>query len=214
MVKLSTIFWNALNLTNLRWQRRIRCTFSYLPLLLVHSVHNCCLCWWKGPVTHYLLRSPFYLFLKTEASISQSAVKERVNMDHFLTGVFQRHTTVKEQERRHSLDSFFSYFTPLLASGYKKQIPGTLPEQDCAVILTVKLLKRKDKTVYSTTFPNQTNSSWFLKQEICHKFLFSHWQFSHGYKIVCKSKIKLKGQNEKIIYYLHERILKSSSKEN
>lgn len=34
MVKVSTIFWNALNLTNLRWQRRRHCTFSYLPLLL------------------------------------------------------------------------------------------------------------------------------------------------------------------------------------
>lgn len=78
-------------------------------------------------------------------------------------------------------------------------------------------VEEKGQNCLFTTFPNQTNSLWFLKQEFCLEFLcspYSHWQLSHGYKILCRSKIKLKGQHEKIIYYLHERILKSSSKEN
>lgn len=90
-----------------------------------------------------------------------------------------------------------------------------LPEEDCAVILAAILLKRKDKIVYSDNSPCQPNLTWFLKKEIYHKFLCSpdsHWQFSRVYRILHRSKIKLKGQYEEIMYYLHERILKSSSK--
>lgn len=39
-----------------------------------------------------------------------------------------------------------------------------LPEEDCAVILVVILLKRKDKSVYSNNSPSQPNLTWFLKQ--------------------------------------------------
>lgn len=110
----------------------------------------------------------FYLLLMTDVSIFQSAVKEGVNMDHFLSGVFQRHTKVKEQERRHSLDSFFIFFPASTGKWLQKaQISGMLPEQDCAVILAVKVEEKGQNCL----FPNQTNSSWFLKQDICHKFL-------------------------------------------
>lgn len=78
-----------------------------------------------------------------------------------------------------------------------------LPEEDCAVILAAILLKRKDKIVYSDNSPCQPNLTWFLKKEIYHKFLCSpdsHWQFSRVYRILHRSKIKLKGQYEEIMY--------------
>lgn len=62
-------------------------------------------------------------------------------------------------------------------------------------------------------FPTQTSSARLLQQEIGSKFPCRpcrHWPFSHGYKILHRSK----GQHENIIDYLHEGVLKSFSKEN
>lgn len=145
-------------------------------------------------------------------------MRDRINMYHSPSRVFRETPRWKNKKEGINMYSFYSFFSPSTGKWLQKvEVSGILPEQDCAVILTVKLLKRKDKTVSSTIFPNKTNSSWFSKQEIFHKFLYSpysHWQFSHGYKTLCRSKIKLKGQHEKIIHYLHEKISKSSSKEN
>lgn len=74
-------------------------------------------------------------------------------------------------------------------------------------------LNRKTKVPIPPPSPPKPAPQGFLQQEIGPKFPcrpYRHWQFSHGYKILHGSK----GQHEKIIDYLHERVLKSFPKEN
>lgn len=164
------------------------------------------LCWWKGPD-----RQSLFSWRLKEALPGHWEGDLTMNRSFLLWAFWETPRWKSKREGTTWNPSCIFFFSFLLRSVYRKQryqgcCQGKAVQTSCPA-------KQKDKSANATPFPSQTSSSRFLQQEIGPKFPcrpYRHWQFSHGYKTLCRSK----GQHEKIMDYLHERVLKSFSKEN
>lgn len=109
----------------------------------------------------------------------------------------REHRERGERTREKAQPEFLlAFFSPLLGSVSSKQ-----RYQGCCQGKAVQT---------SSPSPPTPAPQGFCSRKLAPSFPCRHWQFSHGYKILHRPK----GQHEKIIDYLHERVLKSFSKEN